>query len=580
VNVKSGKILYIDLEEQQFETVERPDLFEKYLGGSGVAIKLLLEECPKGIDPFSPDNPLIFASGLFNGIFPCAPKTVATFKSPITKNLGETHAGGRFATALKLSGYSALVLKNSAKESTYLEITKGDVEFKRARPLEGLSPYKTESLLREYSHGLQSIVSIGLGGERKIHYACANVDRYNFFGRLGIGSIFGSKNLKAISVTGTGELEADDHETYKKTFEGLYKEAADTNKMHKYHFVGTPQNVLVLNELKALPTKNFQKTTYEHADELSGENIGDTLLELKNSCPLCPVGCMHVAKLKPKFAQGFEYEPIDVYYNYESIYALGTNLCIKNSKDVLDLIHKSNVYCMDTMLLGNILSWATEAYEKGQISLDDTLGIKPSWGDSGAYSRMIDNIISLSNDFYTKLGQGLENAANSYGGTEFALVFGGNGPAGYHTGYAHILGTVTGGRHAHNSNAGYDIDQTLLNKPDTNIVKEIIKEEDWRYVLTSLGICMFSRKIYEESVVIDALKSLGIKKTLEELLNLGSEINNMAYEFKFREGFDFKKIRIPKRVFETVTPNGKLDEHAFQNMLSEYLVARFNFNMQ
>lgn len=480
---------------------------------------------------------------------------------------------------MKLAGYSAIVVKNSAKEPTYLEISRGNVEFKNATPLQSLPPTKTEELLRKHGHGLQSIVCIGLGGEKKIHYACANVDRYNFFGRLGIGSIFGSKNLKAISIIGTGEQKVENSKEFNIVFEKLFEEIVQTNKMDKYHYVGTPQNVLVLNELKALPSKNFQKLTYEFAEELSGEKIGNDFLEFKNSCPVCPIGCMHIAKLKHEFAEGYEYEPIDVYYNYESIYALGTNLCLKKAEEVLDLIYKANYYCIDTMLLGNILSWLTEAFEKKILGSGETLGLKPAWGDSGTYLKIIDNIISAPNEFYANLGKGLQNAVESYGGSEFAMVFAGNGPAGYHTGYANILGTVVGARHAHNSNAGYDIDQNLLKKPGINIVDSLIKEENWRYVLTSLGLCMFTRKIYDEKNVISALKTLGFERSEKELTEMGSEIFKMAYEFKFREGFDFKNIEIPNRVFETVTPNGRLEKEKFMTMLSDYVNIRFSIRL-
>ena len=126
--MKSPKrILYIDLGECTHEITEQPELFDKYLGGSGLAISLLHRECPQGIDPFAPENPLILAPGPFGGLFPSAGKTVASFKSPITGNLGESHAGGRLASCMRLAGYEALVIKNSATNLTFLEIGEGGV---------------------------------------------------------------------------------------------------------------------------------------------------------------------------------------------------------------------------------------------------------------------------------------------------------------------------------------------------------------------------------------------------------------------------------------------------------------------
>ena len=89
------RVLYIDLARRRFEVRERPDVFRDGLGGTGAAIRLLEEECPAGADPMGPDNPIVMAVGPLVGLFPLASKTVAMFKSPLTGNLGESHAGGR-----------------------------------------------------------------------------------------------------------------------------------------------------------------------------------------------------------------------------------------------------------------------------------------------------------------------------------------------------------------------------------------------------------------------------------------------------------------------------------------------------
>lgn len=569
------KVLYIDLGEGTYEAVKQPELFEQFLGGSGLAIRLLLKECPQGTDPFAPENPIILAPGPLGGLFPSAGKTVATFKSPITGNLGESHAGGRLASSLKMAGYGAVVIKNSTPTLTLLEISDKGVNFCDASPLKGFSSLEVERRLRGCTAvaRMQSLLSIGLAGENKVSYACVNVDRYNYFGRLGLGAVFGSKNLKAISIIGSGSIEVPDPELYKKTFKKVYKEEIETDKMAKYHFTGTPANVLVLNEIRALPTKNFQQGSFEYAEAISGENLGERWLERKVSCPLCPIGCMHIAKIRHAFASGYEYEPLDIYHNYESIYALGSNLCVKTAEEILELIHKANILGIDTMLLGNVLAWATEAFEKRLIDREHTMGLTPTWGGTETYLQMIDQIVLKKNEFYAKLAQGAEKASETYGGDEFAMVLGGNGLAGYHTGYASVLGTIVGGRHSHNNNAGYDIDQKILHqrmKPN-QVIKGLIEENEWRYVLTSLVICLFARRVYTEKRIIDALKAVGIERSVNDFKKLGNEIYKLAFDFKFREGFDFNKVKIPKRLFESSTANGKLEESVLTRTLEEYV---------
>jgi aldehyde:ferredoxin oxidoreductase len=568
-----GRVLYVDLTEGRHEVVERPDLFDKYLGGSGAALNLLLHECPQGVDPFAPENPLILAVGPLNGLFPCAAKTVAAFKSPVTGNLGETHAGGRLSLAMRMAGLDAMVVKGCAERPTIISVVDSKVKLLDASPLRGSTTYEAERYLRGLgAPGLQSVVAIGPAGERMVFFAGANVDRYNFFGRLGMGAVMGAKNLKAISVAGTGQLAVPDPARYKEAFERVYELVVKTDKMSKYHYVGTPINVLALNAIKALPTKNFQLTSFDEAEGISGEHIAEALLERKVSCAGCPIGCLHIAKLRPAFQAGYEYEPIDVYYNYESIYALGSNLMIGGAVDVLRLIHRANALGVDTMLLGTALSWLTEAYEKGLISDAQTDGVRPRWGDAEAYLKALERIVAMPNELYAALAQGPERAAEAFGGREFCLTIAGNGMPGYHTGYANVLGMMVGARHSHNSNAGYSLDQEALKaglSPE-EMVSRLVKEDDWRYVLTSLAVCMFSRGVYTEEVVEGCLRAVGIERSVEELHSMGREIYLTAHSFKRREGFNLKEVKLPDRLFEAPTPHGRLKREVLEEMLEDY----------
>lgn len=571
--MRTFKVMRIDLTERSYEVQERPELREEWLGGSGAAISLLSEECPRGADPFSPENPLIVAVGPLNGLFPCASKSVAAFKSPMTSNLGEAHAGGRLGLALRMAGLDAIVVKGLSERPCVLSIVNDKVDFIDASPMVGTTALEAERYLRSLgTPGLQSVVTIGPAGERMVFYASACVDRYNYFGRLGMGAVMGAKNLKAISIAGTGEVRVPNADAYKRLYERVYNEVVKTEKMSKYHYVGTPVNVLALNAIKALPTRNFREASYERAEEISGELIAERLLEFKMSCAGCPLGCLHVAKLRHPFRPGYEYAPVDVYYNYESIYALGSNLCVGDAVGVLRLIRRANELGVDTMTLGTALAWATEAYERGLVSRAETV-VEPRWGDVEAYLKMIDLIASPPNDFYVALSQGPHRAAEAYGGEEFCLTIGGNGMPGYHTGYANVLGMVVGARHSHNSNAGYSIDQRALREPmgPEEMVKRLAREDDWRYVLTSLVICMFSREVYTEEVVVECLRAVGLERSIEELASLGRKIYLKAQEFKSMEGFDLRSVKVPERLFETPTPHGRLDRGALEKMLELYI---------
>ncbi|MEM2873317.1 MAG: aldehyde ferredoxin oxidoreductase family protein [Nitrososphaerales archaeon] len=580
----SSRILYVNLSERSSRVVDRPDLFSKYLGGSGIASKLLLEEVRPGIDPFSPEAPIIFAAGYMTGVFPCMVKAIAMFKSPLTKNLGESHSGGHFASALRFAGYSALVIHGASEHPIIIKIIDDEVKVKMADSLWGLSPLDVEKALRECSYdGMQSVISCGKAGENLVCYSNVIVDRFHHFGRLGLGAIFGSKKLKAISILGRKGIPLENPLAVKEIYEKLHHKVVTSDEMSKYHNLGTSANMLELNELGALPTHNFKESRFKDAERISGETMAESLLRRKISCPGCPIACIHLAGLKTSFAPEHErgkkeifYEEVLVPYNYEAMYALGNNLLIKDKRDLILLIYRCESLGLDAMMMGTVLAWVTEAFEEGRITLDETLGIKPAWGDAEAYIKIIDNTVEMKNKFYAKLAQGVVAASEKYGGREYAMALGNNGMAGYITGYGAILGPLVGARHSHLSNSGYSIDQKIINQPISieQIVDFLIDQEDWLYVLYSLGVCYFARRIYSKEVVCEALKTLGIDKTQDELMKMGKEIFHNLYKFKVREGFELSEQNIPKRIFEVQTPHGKLEFEKIKSMMDYYIKKR------
>ncbi|MEM0240686.1 MAG: aldehyde ferredoxin oxidoreductase family protein [Candidatus Nezhaarchaeales archaeon] len=570
-------VLYIDLTERKYEVQERRDLFEKYLGGTGVAIKLLEEECPKGVDPFSPDNPIIFAVGPLTGLYPLASKTVAMFKSPLTGNLGESHAGGRSAVAIRLAGYGAIVIKGASKTPVYISIFNDQVKIKDATTLWGMrSSYAVGRVLREVEPGAgkRTIMRIGIAGENLVRYANVVVESYRHFGRLGLGAVFGSKKLKAIVVAGTRSVKIDDLKAYMKVYEEIFRSLTETGVMSKYHVLGTAENVLPLNAMGALPTRNLMQTRFELAENISGEALAEKYLVRKIACTHCPIGCIHLASLRIAFAPGHEYETLIIPYDYEPIYSLGSMLGIGSVEGLLRLIEKVEGLGLDAISTGVAMAWATEAYQRGLISDKETMGLKPNWGeDVEVYIRMAERIAKRANEFYSALADGVEFAASKYGGLDFALACGGNEVPGYHTGPAALVGFLVGPRHSHLDSAGYGIDQKALRSLMTKeeMVRQIVEEERFRNVLTSLVVCLFARGEYKLERVVKALEPVGIKTSSEELMRLGAEIQKAKASFKAREGYSPYKVRIAKRFLETPTPLGKLNEEELRSMIKMYI---------
>lgn len=561
-----SNILYIDLSRMRFWREDRNELFDEWIGGSGVAIKLLEEECPRNADPLGPENPIIFAVGPFTSIYPIASKTVAMFKSPLTGNLGESHCGGRSAVAIRLAGYGAIVIKGVSQNPIYLAIHGDKIHFRDGSALWGMtSSYTVGRVLRqrEPAAGMRTIMRIGRAGERLISYACVATETYRHFGRLGLGAVFGSKKLKAIVISGRRSMSVSNMKAYRETYKEIF-DSLSSDDMRKYHELGTAVNVNPLNELGALPTRNLRESRFKEAEAISGENFAKNFLGRRIACAHCPVACIHLAALREPYEfEPYFYKTKMICYDYELIYALGSMLGISSPESLLRLIDEVEALGLDAISTGVALSWATEAQEKKLVSTNDTNGLKLAWGDEKIFLTAIRHLVDQVTDFYKALGKGVEYASSIYGGREFALAFGGNEMPGYHTGNAAHLGYLIGSRHSHLDSAGYSLDQKIAVEKELTvkaIVDKLMQEEAWRQILSSLVICYFARGIYNPELVIKAFDVIGRRFTKEELVTKGEMILKAKYEFKAKEGFILSDLRIPERILQTPSPLGKISK--------------------
>jgi len=554
------RVLYVDLSERTFSVKERADLFDRYIGGTGVAIQLLHEECPEKGDALGSENPIIFAVGPLTGLYPLASKTVALFKSPLTGNLGESHCGGRSAVAIRMAGYGAIVIKGASEIPIYISINGQGVHFRDASSIWGMQSFSSGRILRENESGagLRTIMRIGAGGENLVKYACVTTESYRHFGRLGLGAVFGSKKLKAVVVSGKSSLPVADMKFYRKSYREIYKTAVESPVMKKYHDLGTAENIEPLNKFGGLPTRNLKTARFEGASGISGEILAEKYLGRRLACSHCPVGCIHIAALREGYEdEEYFYKTSMISYDYEPLYALGSMLGIADAEAFLKLMDRIEAFGIDAMSTGVVLAWATEAMERELITEKETLGIKLVWGNHASYIEAANHIVEQPNDFYRALAGGVEEASSLYGGKEFALTFGGNEMPGYHTGPAAHVGTLLGARHSHLDNGGYGIDQKILAKKEVTpeeLTTIILDEEWWRQILSSLVVCFFARGIYLPEIVSELLTVTGFDLHPDDLTRIGREIHREKYRFKYREGFSLDNLRIPERIFETPSP--------------------------
>jgi aldehyde:ferredoxin oxidoreductase len=563
------RVLKVDLStgRGQIEEVEGRDT---YAGGSGLATHLFGRMGFPDRKWDDPEQPLIFAIGPLTGYFPLMSKVVCAFKSPYHDQFAESHGGGRSALSMRFADLDALVITGKAKRPSCLVVGSRTLEVKDVHYLWGKSVQRTGQMLRRLAGGSghRSILRIGRAGENRSAMACINVDTYRHFGRLGGGAVMGAKNLKAIVIVGDESFELPPGKEYTPLFEKIYGQLTETSMMDKYHNLGTPINVAVLNGIKAMPCRNLQRTSDEAISGITGETFADRTLLRNTACSGCPVGCIHLGFVREKFGEPNQYLYHQVTYDHEPIFAMGSMLSVLDAFQVLTLLEVAEKEGLDVMSAGVALAWATEAFEKGLVSEKETL-IPLKFGDAGAYAQAVKHLGAASNDFYRLLGQGTLKAAEHYGGADFACVLG-QEMGGYATGEVFFISQALGLRHSHLDAGGYSYDQKQKGKDVAHAVEFLIQDEKARVSLTSMVSCLFAREVYKEAVLADCLNAVGYKHLAENLDSVAQRVQKMRWQSRIKTGFDPGSVMIPERFKQVVTWKGPMDTNYFDSLQKTY----------
>ena len=563
------RVLKVDLAEERGEVVTLEGR-DTVAGGSGLAAFLFGKYGHVDKSWSDPDQPLIFAIGPLTGYFPLMSKTVCAFKSPYHDQYAESHAGGRSALSLRFADYDALVITGKAARPSVVAVGSRHLEVRDVHYLWGFDLQATGKMLRRMfgGSGHRSILRIGPAGERGSAIACINADTYRHFGRLGAGAVMGAKNLKGIVIQGDGSFDLPQDKAYAKLFQDVYEKLTDTDMMDKYHNLGTPVNVLVLNGIKALPCRNLQQTHDEAMEGISGERFAKDTLMRNTACSGCPIGCIHVGFVREKFMEPNQYLYRQISYDHEPIFATGSMLGVTDAFRVLALIDISEKMGLDVMSAGVALAWATEALEKGLISEKETL-VPLKFGESEKYKEGLLHLGRGENDFYRLLGQGVLKAAKHYGGEDFGCVLG-QEMAGYATGEVFFVSQALGFRHSHLDAGGYSYDQKHEDKEVEKAVSFLVQDEQERVLLTSLVSCLFAREVYKREVVGECLGSLGYTTLAGNLEAVAERIQKERWKLRVATGFNPSAVEIPKRFTEVTTWKGRVDGDYLKALKEHY----------
>jgi aldehyde:ferredoxin oxidoreductase len=563
------RVLQVDLSTGRGK-IEKIDGRDTCAGGSGLAALLFGRLGFPDRSWEDPEQPLIFAIGPLTGYFPLMSKVVCAFKSPYHDQYAESHGGGRSALSLRFADLDALVITGKARRPSCVVVGSRTLEVKDVHYLWGKSVQRTGQMMRHMvsGSGHRSILRIGTAGENRSAMACINVDTYRHFGRLGGGAVMGAKNLKAIAIVGDESFDLPAGKEYAPLFQKIHGQLTKTTMMDKYHNLGTPINVAVLNGIQALPCRNLQKTSDTAISGITGETFAERTLLRNTACSGCPVGCIHLGYVREKFSEPNQYLYRQVTYDHEPIACMGAMLSVLDAFQVLTLLEIAEKAGLDVMSAGVALAWATEAFEKGLISEKESL-IPLKFGDAGAYAQALKHLGTGANDFYRLLGQGTLKAAKQYGGEDFACVLG-QEMAGYATGEVFFVSEALGLRHSHLDAGGYSYDQKQKGKDVAHAVEFLVQDEKARVFLTSMVSCLFAREEYKESVLAECLNAVGYQNLAENLDSVSQRIQKMRWQIRLKTGFEPESVKIPERFMQVVTWKGPMDTNYLDSLRKAY----------
>ena len=596
----AGKQLrvYLDEKEAKAEAIDF-NVLRKYLGGVGYCTRILYDELEKGIDPLSPDNKLIFATGpLTSYRIPGGGSVSLCFKSPLTNAWGESRCGGDFGPDLRRAGYDFVIIEGKAREPVYLVINDDKVEFKPAGHLLGKMTSEKLGMIRgELNDPKISVMCIGPGGENLVKYATVMFDQ-RAAGRCGAGTVMGSKNLIGIAVKGSKEITAAQPNKLKEAVREAMGVLKDSEMAAGLKEHGTTGDMASNDAAGDWPTKNFHSNHWGKAEKMYDDFYDNYLIKNHGCYRGCPIACGRIAEVK----EGKFKTPAHEGSEYESLSAFTAFILNDNLEAALHSTYLCNEYGIDTISTGAVIAFIMECYENGFIKNKDIGNMDLRWGNPDVLPELV-KLIAKREGIGDVLAEGVRIAAQKLGkGTEKFAVHGKGLESPAHDprsgkALAVTYGTANRGCcHIHPLEAmAYDSGKiewgmVKFGVPDPNDVDrwdeigkgKIVKIlQDGLVLPDILNTCKFFN--YSGITLDHQAKMLSAMTGWEidgiELMKIGERVINLQRLFNMREGFGREDDMIHERLkrlpaFGIYKDETRCEIKNYESMLDEYYEAR------
>jgi aldehyde:ferredoxin oxidoreductase len=597
----AGKGLVVDLTRGLVEPRDLDAAFaEAYLGGNGFGTRLLWENVGPGVEPFSPENLLIVATGPLCGTpLPTSGRMEFVAKSPLTGIYGDSNAGGYLGPEIKFAGWDYVVFSGCAAEPVYLNIQDDRVELRDARHLWGRTTSQTEQAIRkQWGDDKVKTATIGPAGENRVRFAGIQVTSQRSAARCGLGAVMGSKNLKAIAVRGRGEVPLADAGRLGQLAREFHRRLRENPIYPAVHAHGTPGIAALMNALGRFPTKNFQMGSFEGIDQIDADALETRAFVRHMGCYGCSVACDKLYRIPDGPYAGTTLHSVE----YETLNAFGGGILNPN----LDSILFANQLCddlgLDTISTGRVIAFAMELWEKGILTPSDTGKMGLQWGDMEATLALIE-MIAMRQGVGDLMAEGVRRMAAivGRGAEQYAMHVKGmeipaqDGRAQRSMGLAH----VTSSRGADHLKAFPTIDETgypdearrrygeeylpelaqpLATKHKPMLVKD---GEDFGAVIDSVGLCKsggtFVLAEFYWADIAEALEAAtGMEMPPEQLKQVGERIYNLQRCYNALHGISRADDVLPERFSKEPSPSGNARGQVIdvEPMLEEYYTLR------
>ena len=581
-----GKLLRVNLTNSSITVEELSGrLTDQFLGGRGLASKLLYDEVDPQVEPLSPENKIIFMTGPLTGtgVIGGASYVVVT-KSPLSGSIVCSTAEGYFGPELKSAGYDGIIIEGKAPQPVYLSIEDDRVELLSASHLWGKSTSRTEEIIRAEKENLwvakeTSVASIGPAGEKLAKIASIINDRHRVAARAGVGAVMGSKNLKAIAVRGTQTITVADGTRFVDAVGRAWEKFKSTPVIPQtLNNMGTSFLVDLINESGVLPVNNFQTGVMKKVERISGEHMAETILKANKGCFACPIACVQMTAVEDPALQGEGEGP-----EYRTIALIGAACGIADINAVAKISYLCDDMGIDTLSFGSAVACAMELTEKKIISRKQT-GMTLKFGKVPAVLELIEKVASREG-FGDLVAEGGYHLASHYDHPDSFIGVKKQGSPAFDPRGIQGLGLDYATSNSGVSHAlGYLVTHRILGirgeiDPLTTEGKALLIKQfqDGSAVFDSAGLCrLLLLGVWIDDIIPMLETATGKTYREEDLLSLGERVWNLERLFNIEAGFSGADDTLPRRMLEEPMPEGPARGQVckLEEMLPEYYTIR------